>query len=72
MIATVRETINVLNQMYGDRLDETLVVTWWSERDFSDKGEDALEICEDALDICIGHINDTVDEFAEVIEEEDE
>jgi hypothetical protein len=70
MIATVRETINVLNQMYGDRLDETLVVTWWSERDFSDKGEDALGICEDALDICIGHINDTVDEFAEVIEVE--
>lgn len=72
MIASVRETIDVLNQMYKDRLDDTLVVTWWAEGDFPDKDGNVLGICEDALDICIGYVNDTVNTFANTIEEDSE
>jgi hypothetical protein len=72
MIATVKETIEILQRNYGNALDEELVVTWWDSKDFEGKGADAFSICDDALEICIGHVNDTVGENASVIEEEEE
>ena len=69
MIATVKETIEILQRTYGNALDETLVVTWWDSKDFEGKDlDDAFNICDDALEICIGHVNDTVGENASVIE----
>ena len=36
MIATVKETIEILQRNYGNALDETLVVTWWDSKDFEE------------------------------------
>ena len=34
MLATVKETIEILQRNYGNALDEQLVVTWWDSTDF--------------------------------------
>jgi hypothetical protein len=72
MIATVKETIEILQRNYGNALDETLVVTWWDSTDFQDRDLDkAFNVCEDALDVCIGHISDTIADFVPALSEED-
>lgn len=70
MIATVKEAIDILQRTYGNALDETLVITWWDSTDFEDRDLDkAYDVCEDALDVCMGHINDTVADFAPALSE---
>jgi len=72
MIATVKETIEILQRNYGNALDETLVVTWWDSTDFQDRDLDkAFNVCEDALDVCIGHISDTIADFVPALSEGD-
>lgn len=70
MIATVKEAIDILQRTYGNALDETLVITWWDSTDFEDRDLDkAYDVCEDALDVCMGHINDTIADFAPALSE---
>ena len=70
MIATVKETIEILQRNYGNALDEQLVVTWWDSTDFEGRDLDkAFGVCDDALDVCIGHINDTLADFVPAISE---
>jgi hypothetical protein len=70
MIATVKETIEILQRNYGNALDEQLVVTWWDSTDFEGRDLDkAFNVCDDALDVCIGHINDTLADFVPAISE---
>jgi len=72
MIATVKETIEILQRNYGNALDETLVVTWWDSTDFEGRDLDkAFNVCDDALDVCMGHINDTVADFVPALSEGD-
>ena len=72
MIATAKEAIEILERTYGNALDETIVITWWDSSDFENMDLDkAPQICEDALEVCIGHVNDTVADFAPTIEEEE-
>jgi hypothetical protein len=71
MIATVKETIEILQRNYGNALDETLVVTWWDSKDFEEMTDDAINICDDALDVCVGHVNDTVWQNAKMLDEGD-
>ena len=73
MLATAKEAIQMIEKMYATDLDEPLVITWWDSSDF--EGMDlnrAPQICEDALDVCIGHVNDTVADFAPTIEDEED
>ena len=73
MIATVKEAIEIIQQMYGNALDEQLVITWWDSADFENRDLDkAFNVCEDALEVCIGHINDMVDDLAPTLNEGDE
>ena len=73
MIATVKEAIDMLERNYGNAKEETLVITWWDSKDFEGKDLDqAFNVCEDALDVCIGHVNDTVGDFAPAIDEEED
>jgi hypothetical protein len=68
MIATVKESIEMLQRTYGNALDEQLVITWWDSTDFEGRDLDkSFNVCEDALDVCIGHINDTVADFVPAI-----
>lgn len=72
MIATVKETIEILQRNYGNALDETLVVTWWDSTDFEGRDLDkAFNVCDDALDVCIGHISDTIADFVPALSEGD-
>ena len=72
MIATVKETIELLQRNYGNALDEQLVVTWWDSTDFEGRDLDkAFNVCDDALDVCMGHINDTVADFVPALSEGD-
>ena len=72
MIATVKETIEILQRNYGNALDEQLVVTWWDSTDFEGRDLDkAFNVCDDALDVCMGHINDTVADFVPALSEGD-
>jgi len=73
MIATVKETIEILQRNYGNALDEQLVVTWWDSTDFEGRDLDkAFNVCDDALDVCMGHINDTVADFVPALSEGEE
>ena len=72
MIATVKETIEILQSAYGNALDETLVITWWDSNDFEEMSDDAITICDDALEICVGHVNDTVWQNAKMLNEGEE
>jgi hypothetical protein len=73
MIATVQEAIAILQNTYGNALDEKLVITWWDSSDFEGKDLDkAYNVCEDALEVCIGHISDTISDFVPATEEESE
>ena len=62
MIATAKEAIKMLESMYGNAPDETLVITWWDSEDFKGMNPDeAFNIANDALnDVCIGHVNEQV------------
>jgi hypothetical protein len=72
MIATVKETIEILQRNYGNALDETLVVTWWDSKDFDEMTDDAIQICDDALEVCVSHVNDTVWQNAKMLNEVEE
>lgn len=73
MIATVKEAINLLQNMYGNATDEQLIITWWDSSDFEGRDLDkAYNACENALEICIGHVNETVADFVPVEEEPEE
>lgn len=70
MLDTVEEVIKCLKQL--DK-KELIAVTWWSAEDFPDHNtEEALEQVEEAFDICIGHINDSVEETIDPIDEDEE
>jgi hypothetical protein len=70
MIATAKEAIEMIERMYAPDMNETLVITWWDSSDFEGKDlDEAPQICEDALEVCIGHVNDTVGDFAPAIDE---
>lgn len=73
MIATVQEAIDILQNTYGNALDEQLVITWWDSGDFKGMDlDDAYNVCDDALEVCIGHVNETVGDFVPSSEEEEE
>jgi hypothetical protein len=69
-IYTAGEAIEQLQRMYGNALDEQLVITWWDSTDFENRDLDkAFTVCEDALEVSIGHVNDIVDAFAPALSE---
>jgi hypothetical protein len=73
MIATAKEAIKLLQEMYENNLDEDLVITWWDASDFDGLDLDqAFQVCEDALEVCIGHVNETVNDFADSDEDDED